>query len=464
MALVTRWIADALRETPLYATLDMRPDVRQAFPTGAAAASFARHMDTAFVNIYNQPSGYFQLRCFASTCGELRKLCFLEEATAYRAMPAGRLRAEAAARLLRCWRVQDVFGAGEMEVCISVQGMRAGGAAAASGQGSSSSSAGQPPPAPQQRVGAATPSPPEGASLQAPRPMAARGGRDVVSWDACAGVRSTRLLNGVATLLLEAYAEAGVVLAPPRVLWAEACTALAASGALEHLQPHLLDDLLVAAMNFVAHTLFPAFLASPAFLAYTGMCYVAFQRPPLTKEDFSWIKPLGRGGYGMVYAVQRVDTGKLYAIKRMDKRLIKARHATRMIVNERDVLASVDHPFITGLQAAFHDQEEVFFVMDLLTGGDLEYYLLHAHKRFKEEEARFLAAEIFLGVRVSAQGKRGGGQPARSGSLHRTLTHPTQHSPLTPPHHPVPARARRHAQGPQARQHPHGPRGPRGHQ
>jgi hypothetical protein len=242
-----------------------------------------------------------------------------------------------------------------------------------------------------------------------------------VAWDARAGLRSLRLLNGVATLLLEAYAEAGVVLAPPRALWGEALAALAGAGGKRagvgaaaaaagapplppppppSLEPHLLDDLLVAALSFIARALYPGFLASTALGEYIGMCHAAFQRPSVTKEDFSWLRPLGRGGYGMVYAAQRIDTGKLYAIKRMDKRLIKARHATRMIVNERDVLASVSHPFLTGLQAAFHDQEEVFFVMDLLSGGDLEYYLLHARKKFTEEEVRFIAAEVFLAVRV----------------------------------------------------------------
>jgi hypothetical protein len=39
--------------------------------------------------------------------------------------------------------------------------------------------------------------------------------------------------------------------------------------------------------------------------------------------------------------------------------MIKVRHATRMIVNERDILACVDHPFITGLQYAFQDDQEV---------------------------------------------------------------------------------------------------------
>jgi hypothetical protein len=29
------------------------------------------------------------------------------------------------------------------------------------------------------------------------------------------------------------------------------------------------------------------------------------------------MQPLGRGGYGMVYAAQKLDTGKLYAVKCM---------------------------------------------------------------------------------------------------------------------------------------------------
>lgn len=102
----------------------------------------------------------------------------------------------------------------------------------------------------------------------------------------------------------------------------------------------------------------------------------------------------------MVFAAQMLDTGKLYAIKCMDKRMIKARHATRMIVNERDVLASVDHPFIAGLQYAFQDEQEVFFVLELKAGGDLEHYLLHLNQPFSEEVVRFFAAELLLGLKV----------------------------------------------------------------
>lgn len=70
-------------------------------------------------------------------------------------------------------------------------------------------------------------------------------------------------------------------------------------------------------MNHVATRVYPAFVDSLCFTMYAQMQAFAFRRPPLTKASFRWIKPLGRGGYGMVYAAQKLDTGKLYAVKCM---------------------------------------------------------------------------------------------------------------------------------------------------
>lgn len=43
---------------------------------------------------------------------------------------------------------------------------------------------------------------------------------------------------------------------------------------------------------------------------------------------------------------------------------------------------------------------QIFFVLDLKTGGDLEHYLLHMDRCFTEEEVCFFAAEILLGIKV----------------------------------------------------------------
>lgn len=196
--------------------------------------------------------------------------------------------------------------------------------------------------------------------------------------------------------------------ADPRARWNAICARVkassvgkAATAAIAALATtHALDDLIVYAVAMLDSELISAWRASPYALQYAAMQKFAFNRPPARRDDFDFLRPLGRGGYGMVYAVQKRDTGKLYAMKCMDKRLVKSRHATRMIMAERDVLASVDHPFVSGLQYAFHDEKEVFFALELKTGGDLEYYLLHLGRRFKEDEVRFFAAEILLGLKV----------------------------------------------------------------
>jgi hypothetical protein len=46
------------------------------------------------------------------------------------------------------------------------------------------------------------------------------------------------------------------------------------------------------------------------------------------------MQPLGRGGYGMVYAAQKIDTGKLYAVKCMGERALARPAGAREVLNE----------------------------------------------------------------------------------------------------------------------------------
>ena len=55
------------------------------------------------------------------------------------------------------------------------------------------------------------------------------------------------------------------------------------------------------------------------------------------------------------------------------------------------------HPFILGLKFAFHTPAKLYYVLNFCNGGDL-YYLLSRCKKFKEHQARFYAAEVFLAL------------------------------------------------------------------
>ena len=84
----------------------------------------------------------------------------------------------------------------------------------------------------------------------------------------------------------------------------------------------------------------------------------------LTLEDFEIRRVLGTGGFGKVFLVSRTSgaqKGKFYAMKVLKKAVIVRNKETKEVdreINvhaklERDVLASVQHPFIVDLKYAF---------------------------------------------------------------------------------------------------------------
>ena len=77
---------------------------------------------------------------------------------------------------------------------------------------------------------------------------------------------------------------------------------------------------------------------------------------------------------------------KHYAMKEMSKALIIAKRSVTSVLFERELLSRVRHEFIINICWAFQDQENLFMVMELASGGDLRYHLFK-NKRFSESES-----------------------------------------------------------------------------
>ena len=84
----------------------------------------------------------------------------------------------------------------------------------------------------------------------------------------------------------------------------------------------------------------------------------------LTLDDFEIRRVLGTGGFGKVFLVSKTSgaqKGKFYAMKVLKKAVIVRNKETKEVEREinfyakleRDVLASVRHPFIVDLKYAF---------------------------------------------------------------------------------------------------------------
>lgn len=62
------------------------------------------------------------------------------------------------------------------------------------------------------------------------------------------------------------------------------------------------------------------------------------------------------------------------------------------------------HKLIVNMRQAFQDRENLYLVMDLMTGGDLRYHICKKH-RFSEQQTRFFAACIFSGLEYLHENK-----------------------------------------------------------
>jgi len=63
------------------------------------------------------------------------------------------------------------------------------------------------------------------------------------------------------------------------------------------------------------------------------------------------------------------------------------------------VLAKMRSPFVLNLKYSFHNEKNLYMILDMCSGGDLKYHLrLGREKFFSPDRAQFYAAEVLLGL------------------------------------------------------------------
>ena len=117
----------------------------------------------------------------------------------------------------------------------------------------------------------------------------------------------------------------------------------------------------------------------------------------ITKNMFEFLYVIGRGGFGKVWKVVYKKTSYPFALKEMSKVKIIDRKSEKNILNERNVLAKLKHPFIINMKCAFQDKDYLYLLMDFLPGGDLRYHFCK-HKRFNETQTKFFIACVLLSL------------------------------------------------------------------
>eukprot|EP01016_Furgasonia_blochmanni_P055827 TRINITY_DN9404_c0_g1_i7.p1 TRINITY_DN9404_c0_g1~~TRINITY_DN9404_c0_g1_i7.p1 ORF type:complete len:557 (-),score=52.58 TRINITY_DN9404_c0_g1_i7:651-2321(-) len=113
----------------------------------------------------------------------------------------------------------------------------------------------------------------------------------------------------------------------------------------------------------------------------------------VTLTDFQIITVLGRGSYGEVMMVRKVDTGQQFAMKIIDKNFLSKEKKQYQVYVEREVLTKLRHPNVIKLYYSFQDRHKLYFVVELMDGGEFSDYL-RVHRKLEKDQIRFYAAEI----------------------------------------------------------------------
>lgn len=114
-------------------------------------------------------------------------------------------------------------------------------------------------------------------------------------------------------------------------------------------------------------------------------------RTNLNMKDLSALGTLGKGAFGYVQLVQDRESQSTFALKTVSKQMIVETGQQDHILNEKNAMMALNHPFITTLHQTFKDQNKLYFLLEPVLGGEL-FSFLRSCSLFDEKTARFYSS------------------------------------------------------------------------
>jgi cGMP-dependent protein kinase len=112
-------------------------------------------------------------------------------------------------------------------------------------------------------------------------------------------------------------------------------------------------------------------------------------------EDLYFIKSLGKGKFGNVSLVH--NTKNHYAIKAVNQHLAqKQKMLIKYFLEERNILLTLDHPFIMKLVKKMKNKDYIFYLIEYINGIVLSSYLSKKIKDNMKYQLQFYVASLVL--------------------------------------------------------------------
>lgn len=115
-------------------------------------------------------------------------------------------------------------------------------------------------------------------------------------------------------------------------------------------------------------------------------------------SDLETKQALGVGAFGrvkLVTAKGKDGKTKSYALKCLAKTSIVENGLQDHVLNEKEIMEELNHPFILSFHCAMQDARNIYFLLEVLQGGEL-FKFLRAENQFPESWSRFYAASVVL--------------------------------------------------------------------
>eukprot|EP00941_MAST-03F_sp_MAST-3F-sp1_P003293 g3293.t1 len=136
---------------------------------------------------------------------------------------------------------------------------------------------------------------------------------------------------------------------------------------------------------------------------------------PMIKKDLSELKVdriIGQGTFGRVKLVTHLGMNKVMVMKCMSKAQIVQQKQVKNVMNEKNSLAAMDHPFVVRQYGTWQDPDQIYIFLEIVQGGELWSLIYQSRKLkrtafggFEENVARMYACTVISALTyIHAQG------------------------------------------------------------
>ena len=115
-------------------------------------------------------------------------------------------------------------------------------------------------------------------------------------------------------------------------------------------------------------------------------------------DQYKILKVLGRGNFGIVVLAKDKITKKIVAIKLVPKKkLVSLKISKNLLINEKRIMIDSQNEYVVKLFHCFQDKKFFYFVIEFLSGGNLQQFL-SAKRKFKPERVLYYSLQILEGL------------------------------------------------------------------